>query len=216
MLDGEPAALLLAVAALGVLAAARGRPVAAPPLKRPLVLAAIALAIVAASYLPYGVFAEWSYLRFLLPAFPLLFVLIGALFAAALLRLPLPIRAAVFLGALAAAASVNVDRARQEQAFNMRRFESRYSLAGRYLASSLPAGPGVVPRQQSGSARYYPNLPVLRWDQLDVDFDLALAALRAIGRHPVLLVEDSELPQLARKYPRSANARLDWRPRAEF
>jgi hypothetical protein len=98
MLDGETAALLLAVAALALLAATRGRPVDAPPLKRPLVLATIAFAIVVASYLPYGVFAEWSYLRFLLPAFPLLFVLIGALFAAALLRLPLPIRAAVFLG----------------------------------------------------------------------------------------------------------------------
>jgi len=216
MLLGEAPALLLAAAALVVLASRRGRSVDAPPLKGPLILATIAFAIVVASYLPYGVFAQWSYLRFLLPAFPLLFVLIGALFAAALLRLPLPIRAAVFLGALAAAASVNVDRARQEQAFNMRRYESRYSLAGRYLASSLPAGTVVVTGQQSGSARYYANLPILRWDQLDVDFDLALAALRAIGRHPVLLVEDWELPQLARKYPRSANARLDWRPRAEF
>src|SRR6185503_9422392 len=68
----------------------------------------------------------------------------------------------------------------------------------------------VVTGQESGSARYYATLPILRWDQLDVDFDLALAALRAIGRHPVLLVEDWELPQLARKYPRSPYAQLDW------
>ncbi|HXD16850.1 MAG TPA: glycosyltransferase family 39 protein [Vicinamibacterales bacterium] len=216
MLAGETAALLLALAAVAVLAATRGRRVDAPPLKQPLVLATIAVAIVVGSYLPYGVFAEWSYLRFLLPAFPLLFVLIGALCTNALSRLPLPLRAAVFLGALAAAASMNVDRARQEQAFNMRRYESRYSLAGRYLASALPADTVVVTGQESGSARYYATLPILRWDQLDVDFDLALAALRAIGRHPVLLVEDWELPQLARKYPRSPYAQLDWRPRAEF
>ena len=216
MLHGEAAALTLAAAAVAVLAVARGGAGAAPPLKQPLVLATIALAIVVASYVPYGVFAEWSYLRFLLPAFPLLFVLIGALVAAALMRLPLPVRAALFVCALAAAASVNVVRARQEQAFSMRRYESRYSLAGRYLSSSLAANTVVVTSQHSGSARYYASLPVLRWDQLDVDFDLAIAALRAIGRHPVLLVEDWETARLAAKYPRSAMARLDWRPRAEF
>ena len=216
MLHGEAAALTLAASAIAVLAITRGGAGAAPPLKQPLVLATIALAIVVASYVPYAVFAEWSYLRFLLPAFPLLFVVIGALVAAALMRLPLPVRAALLLCALAAAASVNVVRARQEQAFSMRRYESRYSLAGRYLASSLAANSVVVTSQHSGSARYYANLPVLRWDQLDVDFDLAIAALRAIGRHPVLLVEDWETARLAAKYPRSAMARLDWRPRAEF
>jgi len=216
MLHGETAALMLGVAALVMLVATRSRPSDAPPLKRPLVLAAIACAIVVASYLPYGVFAEWSYLRFLLPAFPLLFVLIGAVFVTALTRLSLPLRATVLVCALAAAASVNVVRARQELAFNMRRYESRYSLAGRYLASSLAANTVVVTGQESGSARYYTNRPILRWDQLDVDFDLAIAGLRAIGRHPVLLVEDWELPQLARKHPRSSNARPDWQPRAEF
>ena len=216
MLHGEAPALLLAAAALVVLASRRGRRVDAPPLKRPFVLATIALAIVVASYLPYGVFAEWSYLRFLLPAFPLLFVVIGGLFATALLRLPAPTRATAFLCALVAVASVNVIRARQEQAFSMRRYESRYSLAGRYLASSLPSNSVVVTSQHSGSARYYANRPILRWDQLDVDLDRAIAALRAIGQHPVLLVEDWELPELAKRHPGSANARLDWRARAEF
>ena len=70
--------------------------------------------------------------------------------------------------------------------------------------------------QQSGSARYYTNLPILRWDQLDVDLDLAIAALHALGRHPVLLLEDWEKPQIARKYPGSPNARLAWTARAQF
>jgi hypothetical protein len=216
LLHGETPALVLAAVSLAVLAAMRGRPVDAPPLKRSLVLATIAFAILAASYLPYGVFAEWSYLRFLLPAFPLVFVLIGAWFVTALGWLPRAIRAATFVCALAAAASVNVVRAGQELAFNMRRYESRYSLAGRYLASSLPANAVVVTSQHSGSARYYANLPILRWDQLDVDLDLAIAALHAMGRRPVLLVEDWEMPEIARKYPRSTHARLDWNARAEF
>ena len=216
LLHGEAPALAAGLLALLVLALTGGRRHDRPPLKQPLVLAAIAFAIVIASYLPYGVFAEWSYVRFLLPAFPLLFVLIGALLVAALLRMPSWLRATAFLCALAAVGSANVVRAEQEQAFNMRRYESRYRFAGRYLESSLPPDAVVITSQHSGSARYYSNLPIVRWDQLDVDLDLAIAALRAIGRHPVLLIEDWELPQIARKYPGSANARLDWPARAEF
>jgi hypothetical protein len=215
MIHGEAPALALAVVAMVVLAATRRRR-ETPPLKRPLVLAAVALAIVVSSYLPYAVFAEWSYLRFLLPAFPLLFVLIGALLVAALLQLPAAMRAVAFFCALAAVASVNVVRAQQEQAFNMHRYESRYRLAGRYLASVLPPNAVVATVQESGSARYYANVPILRWDQLDVDLDTAIAALRAMGRHPVLLIEDWEVPEIAKKYPRSVNARLDWAARAEF
>jgi hypothetical protein len=216
MLRGEAPALVLVALALLIIAIARRYRRDTPPLKRPFVFATLASAIIVASYLPYGVFAEWSYLRFLLPAFPLLFVLIGALLVTALLQVPAPMRAMAFLCALAVVASANVLRAQREQAFNLHRYESRYRLAGRYLASALPPNAVVVTVQESGSARYYAKVPILRWDQLDVDLDTAIAALRAIGRHPVLLIEDWEAPDLAKKYPHSANARLDWAARAEF
>jgi hypothetical protein len=214
LVHGEGPALGLA--ALAVLLIARGRREPLLLLKRPLILAMVAFAIVVASYLPYAVFAEWSYLRFLLPAFPLLFVLIASLLVDALLQLPSPIRATALLCALAVAASINVVRAEDEQAFNMRRYESRYRLAGLYLASALPPNAVVVTSQESGSTRYYANVPILRWDQLDVDLDTAIAALRAMRRYPVLLIEDWEVPQLAKRYQRSVNARLDWAARAEF
>jgi Dolichyl-phosphate-mannose-protein mannosyltransferase len=216
LVHGEAPALGLAALSLAALAIARGRRERLLALKRPLILAMVAFGIVVASYLPYAVFAEWSYLRFLLPAFPLLFVLIGALLADALLQLPSPIRATALLCALAVAASINVVRAQDEQAFNMRRYESRYRLAGLYLAAALPPNAVVVTSQESGSTRYYADAPILRWDQLDVDLDTAIAALRAMRRYPVLLIEDWEAPQLAKKYPRSVNARLDWAARAEF
>src|SRR4029453_9778736 len=180
------------------------------------VLATFAFAIVGLSYLPYGVFAEWSYLRFLLPAFPLLFVAIGGLLTGALLRPPTPIRASLLLCTLAAVGAFNVLHAEHEQAFNMRRYESRYRQAGRYLASALPPKAVIVAVQESGSARYYTSRPVLRWDWLEVDLDTAIAALRARGWHPVFAIEDWERPDLMRKHPASANARLDWQPRAEF
>jgi len=216
MLHGEGAALSLAAFALAILLVRYAGRDESTPIRRALTLAALATGSVVASYLPYAVFAEWSYLRFLLPAFPLLFVLIGALLVKASLRLPSSIRGIVFLAALTLACSTNIIRAEQEQAFNLRRYESRYRIAGRYLNAALPPDAVIVAVQESGSARYYVDVPILRWDQVDVDLDTALAAMRAIGRHPVLLVEDWEAPDLRRKFPASANARLDWPARAEF
>ena len=215
LIEGETPVLVLTGAALVVLAVTRRDSGHTPHLKAALTLAVPASILVLASYLPYAVFAEWSYLRFLLPVFPLLFIVVGGLFVAALLRLPAPVRAVVFLCALAAVGSFNVDRAREEQAFSMRRYESRYLFAGRYLASALSPKAVVVTVQESGSVRYYTGRPILRWDWLD-DLDTAVAALRAIGRHPVFLVEDWERPALLKKHARSVNAQLDWRPRAEF
>ena len=213
---GERPALILAVASVVTLVAARSFIANARLLKRPLVLALVAGAIVLASYVPYAVFAEWSYLRFLLPAFPFRFILVAALFVNALARLPIVVRGGLFAVGLAAVASFSVVHAQSEQAFNMRLYDARYREAGRYLQAALPANGVIVTVQESGSARYYGGLPILRWDQIDVDLDGALAALRAIGRHPVLLVEDWEAPQLAAKFPRSPIARADWVPRAEF
>lgn len=216
LIEGEMPALVTLIAAAVILIVTRRRASGAPHLKPAVVLATLAFAIVGVSYLPYGVFTEWSYLRFLLPAFPLVFVAIGGLLTAALLRLPAPIRAPLLLCTLAAVGSFNVVRAEHEQAFNMRRYESRYRLAGRYLASALPPKAVIVAVQESGSARYYTSRPALRWDWLDPDLDTAIAALRARGWHPVFAIEDWERPDLMRKHPASANARLDWRPRAEF
>jgi Dolichyl-phosphate-mannose-protein mannosyltransferase len=216
LVEGEMPALVTLIVAAVILIVRPPRTSGAPHVKRAVLLATLAFVIVGLSYLPYAVFAEWSYLRFLLPAFPLVFVAIGALVTAALLRLPAPIRAPLLLCTLAAVGSFNVLRAEHEQAFNMRRYESRYRLAGRYLASALPPRAVIVAVQESGSARYYTNRPVLRWDWLDPDLDTAIAALRARGWHPVFAIEDWERPDLMKKHPASANARLDWRPRAEF
>jgi len=97
----------------------------------------------------------------------------------------------------------------------MSRYESRYRIVGRYLASALPPEAVVVTVQESGSARYYTGRPIIRWDWLD-DLDAAIAELHAMGRHPVLLIEDWERPDVMKKHVQSINAQLEWRPRAEF
>ena len=218
VVQGEAPALVLAVVAAACVLVWRGRDEkpAAARLWPPLVLGTIAAALTGASYLPYAVFTEWSYLRFLLPAFPIVFVAIGALVTEAGLRLPAAYRGVVFLTALTAACAVNIERAEREQAFNLRRYESRYRLAGRYLDQALPSNAVIVSVQQSGSVRYYTGRPILRWDALGTDLESALTAMRSADRHPFLLVEDWERRNLATKFPASDHARLDWRPRAEF
>ena len=74
----------------------------------------------------------------------------------------------------------------------------------------------VVTAQESGSVRYYAQVPILRWDQIDIELDTAIAALRAMRLHPFLLVEGWEAPQMAHRHPRSVNARLDWPARVDF
>src|SRR4030095_8454146 len=69
LIEGEMPALLTVIAAAVVLAVTR-RASGTSHLRCAVVLATFAFAMVGLSYLPYGVFAEWSYLRFLLPAFP--------------------------------------------------------------------------------------------------------------------------------------------------
>jgi hypothetical protein len=78
----------------------------------------------------------------------------------------------------------------------------------------MPRDTVIVTSQQSGSAHYYTGLPIVRWDLLAVDLDTAIARLRALGRHPVLVVEDWEKPVLRQRFP-GATASLDWPPRAE-
>jgi hypothetical protein len=199
---------------------ATGPPEAAGPpegrIRDALLLAAVGTAVVLACYLPYGVFTEWSYLRFLLPVFPLAFVLVGALAVRAVTHLPEPARGVTLIAALTIVCSVNVVHASREQTFSMRLFESRYRTAGRYLEAAVPRTAAIIAGQQSASARHYTGLPVVRWDLLPIDLDAAIATLRNLGRHPLVLIEDWEMAPLQATFPRSQYARLDWAPRADF
>jgi hypothetical protein len=238
LLQGELPALTLALLALAVVVIFRLKPEAtgapdaieAPDAARAreatgardvaaaVTIGAVACALVLACYLPYAVFAEWFYLRFLLPAFPFLFVAIGALAARAVATLPPPARGVVLLATLTIVASFNVVRAAREQAFNLHRYEARYRTAGRYLQAALPRGSMIVAGQHSASAMHYTGLPVLRWDALAAgdDLDATLAALRARGHHPVMVLDDWEEPQLRAKFPGANAARVDWRSRADI
>jgi hypothetical protein len=212
LLSGEGPALILTAAALATLAVTRPRGPWPGGLMK---LAAVAMGLVLMLYLPFGVFPDWAYLRFLLPAFPLAFVAIGAVTSLALDRLAPPVRGVVLLASLTLLVSFNVTHAAQQSVYALRDYEARYRTVGVYLARSLSPDAVIVTSQQSGSARHYTGLPVLRWDLLAVDLETAIGRLRALGRHPVLVVEDWEKPALRQRFPSGPLASLDWTPRAE-
>ena len=219
LLKGEAPALVLACASLLTLALAarrrpmdpQGRSVAGAMYPAGAMTAALLLC-----YLPYGVFPDWSYLRFFLPTFPLAFVVVGAWLANAVSTLPRATRGLWLLISVTIACSVNVQIAKAEQALNLWRYEARYRSAGRYLEASLPASAVVITVQESASVYHYTHRPVIRWDLLRVHLDEAIATLEALGRTPVLLVEDWEGADLRARFPASHFAGLDWQPRADI
>jgi len=204
------AGVFLALAALVIRRQALSRPAAAL-----LKLAAACVVVVLAIYLPYGVFPDWSSFRFLMPALPMAFAAVGAVSSEALDRLAGPVRGVVVIASLTLLVSLNVTHAARQSVYLMGDYEARYRTMGRYLAASLPSDSVIVTSQHSGSARFYTGLPVLRWDLLAVDLETAIERLRALGRHPVLVVEDWEKPALRERFPSGPIPSLDWPPRAD-
>ena len=174
------------------------------------------MAVILGLYLPYGIFPDWAYLRFLLPGLATVFVFAGALVATSASKLPSWIAGPVLLVAVLVACVANVRLAAHHQAFNLHRYDSRFRSVGLYLRETLPPNAIVVTFQESGAIRYYTGAPILRWDYVPVDLDDAINGLRAQGLHPMLVVEDWERPLLREKFPKSRFAALDWTLRADI
>jgi hypothetical protein len=158
----------------------------------------LALVIVnVACYLPYVVFNDWWYLRFMLPAIAVLLVMNVAVVdvaVQAVLRSPRRVRTALAVFAVAFGV-IFVREARARSVFDLRRLESRYERAGTYVRSHLPPTAMVITSWESGSVRFYGNRRTLVWDVLDPAWlDRALEYCRARGLRPYLLFERWEEP----------------------
>ncbi len=174
--------------------------------------------LVVAAYLPYASFSEWTYLRFLLPALPVLLVLSCGVATAVLARFPAAAAVVVLAAGVVSLAAYEVGAARRGQVFDLQRLEHRYVETGRFVARELPASAVLFAVQQSGSLRLYAGRPTLRWDNLDPDaLDRTLAELRARGLTPYFVLEAWEEPQFRDHLSRSSVfGRLDWPPACEL
>jgi len=189
-----------------------------------------------ACYLPYAVFNDWWYLRFLLPAIAILLVLATAVVDAVLhlWRKPLWLargpareglgtshkglsyRCGVIVFAIVICVFF-IREARARSVFDLQRFEARYERAGLYVDSHLPPDALVVTSWESGSVRYYGHRNTMVWDALDPTWlDRAIAYVRMRGYEPYLLFERWEEPAFRQRFAGSAIAKLDWPPAAEI
>lgn len=184
---------------------------------RPLVLGAALFAVTLACYVGYAQFEEWWYLRFLLPAFGALIVLMAAGLVAAARAIPKPfgLLGGLFLLWMFAAASLSF-AAREGIFGGIRDNEGRYATIGMF-AATLPDTAALLAVQHSGSLRFHSGRLIVRFDVLEhpQSQELVLALERA-GHHPFLVIDDAEAADVRRRFGIAADAPLPWPVRARL
>jgi hypothetical protein len=177
-------------------------------------------------YLPYTVFEDWSFLRFLLPTLPLLVILAIAAIDAAWRRMTERLRARsestpsgrgwLLAGVAIAWAALMIGEARDRSTFRLRSMEARFERAGLFVGERLPANAIVLASWESGSVRFYSGRKTLAWHSLDPAWlDRGLDYLRSRGYEPFLLMERWEEPAFRDRFKSSALGALDWPPAYE-
>ncbi len=183
-------------------------------------LSSVALAMLSlAIIVPYLIFEQWSYLRFVLVGMTALFILLGMVLAWAgqVLWARGWMRALVPL--LIAPAALVVWTGVPETRAALRDHVAARSVLvmGPYLRVALPANAVLMAYTHSGSAAYYGNRPLIRLDMIGPDLDGVITLLQRQGFRPLLLIDEViESPHLQRFFPQSAYWDLDWAPRAAF
>lgn len=149
-------------------------------------------------YLPYE---AWWFLRFLLPALPLVFVLAADVVWQGSRRFGTRTRVLALIAFTVITVNYGVMQTKERDVLGIGDGEQKYADVGRYIASQLPPNAVVLAMQHSGSVRYYSGRPTLRYDVLDADWiDRALTYLRASGYEPYVLLETFEVPLFRKRF----------------
>jgi hypothetical protein len=194
---------------------------AGPGQSRAALIACAALGIIAVNYalhLPYLTFEGWQWLRFMLPALTVLFVLFAALLDRIRLRLAERSRLLAVTMIIPLVYVAAHPRAVLKELFLAEGTFTRLQLMGHYLREALPTNAVILTYLHSGAAAFYTGRPVVRLDRLPADaLDSVVADLRGHGLHPVFMVDHAvEGWSFHERFASSQYGRLDWPPRAEF
>jgi len=170
-----------------------------------------------ASYLIYVPWDAWWYLRFMLPAWPMMAVGAASVVAALCRPRSTTWRIAV-IAAVIGIGLFNVKRAVRLAVFNEASAEAKYVETAHAIGSITAPDDVIISGQFSGSVRYYAGRLTLRWDWLDPRWlDRAVDWLTARGHHVYILLEAPEVDPFRARFA-SANAlgRVDWVPIVTF
>ena len=160
------------------------------PLDRILPAALFGLGVVAA-YLFYLPFDAWWFLRFLLPAYPVLFVGCGWLTWRLAAEMSSRGRAALLI--LLAVTAIGRVVPYWNEIISLGRIEERYAAVGRYVDTSLPPNAAIISMLHSNSIRFYSGRLVVRYDAFSpTRLESAIEWLAGHGYHPFLVIDSAE------------------------
>lgn len=159
--------------------------------------------LVFACYAAYVPFDVWWYTRFLLPAFPLVFVLC----ADAAWHLPANTahRSSRYLALatmllLLSGFGLYQSLTRQE-IFTIGRDGQKYADVGEHVRAFLPENAVIYAMQHTGNVRLYSGRLTIRWDQLNRNWlDPSIDFMRRAGYEPYILLDDWEIPLFRQRF----------------
>jgi hypothetical protein len=175
-------------------------------------------AMLLASYLFYNVFDTWPFLRFLLPAIPLLFILSSDVVVSLLERAPPAWRGALISLLCVLLPCWYVLKAHELTVFAIKPAEHRYVAVGEEVGRALERNAVVLTLIESGSVRMYGDRPTVRWDLLEpAALDHTIGVLETAGYVPYLLLEDWEAKLFRERFEHvSVYGNVDWPPTFEY
>ncbi len=178
--------------------------------------AAAFVGAVATSYVVYAVFEEWWYLRFYLPAWPVLAAAAAWTAWRVLARWSDDIAALAVAAAAVVIGAGGITTAGAVGTFDLWKGEQRYAAVAAYVEREAPPTAVVLSVQHSGAIAYYARRTIGRWDYVAPDgLDAFCARLAADGRDTWLVVDDWEEAPFRQRFASSARGRLDWAPLGE-
>jgi hypothetical protein len=175
-------------------------------------------ATVFVSYLPFMLVPEWYWLRYVLPAFAPIFVLMCASVSAVVAKYGRDVRIITVCLVVALVAARTMAFNKGLELHRMGEGEEKYLLVGDYARTRSPDRSVFVSMLFSGTIKYYGGRPIVRYEYIAEDgFDRAIADLVAAGYRPFAVLEESELDAWTKRFGgRSALAALDWAPEIAF
>lgn len=146
-----------------------------------------------ACYLFYAPFGAWWFLRFLLPAFPVMLALAAIGVFIATERMGVRAGIAILFLTVAIAVNLRLSVIRSEPILTLWQGGISYVSAAEYVRNELPENAVVVALHHAGSVRYYARRLTMRWDMLPADWwPRAVDVLVANGYRPYVLLADFE------------------------
>ena len=169
------------------------------------------------SYVFYFVYDSWTYLRFLLPAIPLLLILAGIVIVALIERLPVSMRGV----AAALVALIPISAEPLSAPFVMAKVapgQQRFATVAEVVGRTLPQNAAVLSVVDSGTVKFYGQKATVRWELIAPDrLNHTIDVLRSHGYTPYILLQDFEEPVFRKRFSAaSAIGNLDWPSAIEF